>query len=44
MATYSGTLAWEIAWTEKPLDQSTGSQKGRTRLSRHVLSIRDEGS
>ena len=28
MATHSGTLAWEIPWTEEPGGlQSTGSQK-----------------
>ena len=29
MATHSGTLAWEIPWTEKPGGlQSMGSQRG----------------
>ena len=33
-ATHSSILAWEIPWTEEPDRlQSTGSQKGRTRLS-----------
>ena len=31
MAKHSSTLAWEIAWTEKPAElQSTGSLKSQT--------------
>ena len=34
MATYSGSLAWKIPWTEEPGGlQSMGSQKSQTQLS-----------
>ena len=34
MATYSGSLAWKIPWTEEPGRlQSMGSQKSQTQLS-----------
>ena len=40
MATHSGTLAWEIPWTEEPGGlQSTGSQREDTpeQLSEHSV-------
>ena len=37
MATHCSILAWRIAWTEDPNGlQSTGSQKGQTRLRTHA--------
>ena len=36
MATHSSTFAWEIPWTEEPHGlESTGSQKGQTRLGNY---------
>ena len=42
MATYSGSLAWKIPWTEEPGGlQSMGSQKTRTQLSNYTTTTND---
>ena len=41
-ATYSGSLAWKIPWTEEPGGlQSMGSQKTRTQLSNYTTTTND---